>query len=57
VRQDVMRKGSEATSLLVRAIASRAPQRTDHRSLPTELIVRSSTARPSVRRTTHRSGT
>lgn len=46
VHQDVGRKGHEATALLVAAIDARAPQRTDHRLLPTELVVRSSTASP-----------
>ena len=46
VHQDVARKGHEATALLLEAIARRAPQHTDHRVLPTELVVRGSTAPP-----------
>jgi DNA-binding LacI/PurR family transcriptional regulator len=45
VHQDVARKGHEATALLAAAIDSRAAQRTHHRLLPTELVVRSSTQR------------
>ncbi len=44
VRQDVARKGHEATALLRDAIDGRVAQRTDHRVLPTELVVRRSTA-------------
>ena len=51
VRQDVARKGREATALLCAAIDSRAPQRTDHRLLPTELVVRRSTQALSAART------
>lgn len=50
VRQDVDRKGHEATALLRAAIERGAPQRTDHRVLPTELVVRASTAPLSRRR-------
>jgi DNA-binding LacI/PurR family transcriptional regulator len=46
VRQDVARKGHEATALLLDAIARRSAQRTDHRVLPTDLVVRGSTAAP-----------
>jgi DNA-binding LacI/PurR family transcriptional regulator len=49
VRQDVGRKGREATALLCAAIDTRAPQVTDHRLLPTELVVRSSTQRLGAR--------
>ncbi|MFM2078726.1 MAG: hypothetical protein RJA49_2616 [Actinomycetota bacterium] len=52
VRQDVERKGTEATALLEAAIESRAAQqRTDHRLLPTELVVRASTG-PAISGTT-----
>lgn len=44
VHQDVGRKGHEATALLHAAIDRRTAQRTDHRVLPTELVVRASTA-------------
>jgi DNA-binding LacI/PurR family transcriptional regulator len=44
VRQDVARKGHEATALLTEAIQRRSAQRTDHRVLSTELVVRNSTA-------------
>ncbi len=44
VRQDVARKGHEATALLRVAIDDRGVQHTDHRLLPTELVVRASTA-------------
>jgi DNA-binding LacI/PurR family transcriptional regulator len=44
VRQDVARKGHEATAMLSAAIERRVPQRTDHRLMPTELVVRASTA-------------
>jgi DNA-binding LacI/PurR family transcriptional regulator len=43
VRQDVARKGHEATALLTEAIDTRMGQTTDHRFLPTELVVRGST--------------
>ncbi|MEQ1702233.1 MAG: substrate-binding domain-containing protein, partial [Ilumatobacteraceae bacterium] len=56
VRQDVSRKGREATALLRDAIERRVAQRPDHRLLPTELVVRASTApaRKSTRRVTAR---
>ncbi|MBI4935372.1 MAG: substrate-binding domain-containing protein, partial [Actinobacteria bacterium] len=44
VRQDVSRKGHEATALLRDAIERRVAQRPEHRLLPTELVVRASTA-------------
>ena len=47
VRQDVAHKGHQATALLRDAIERRVPQRTDRRLLPTELVVRASTAPPS----------
>jgi len=54
VRQDVHRKGAEATSLLMAAIGQAGAQRTDHRLLPAELVVRSSTSRPGRPQASHR---
>lgn len=54
VRQDVHRKGAEATALLMAAIGQPGAQRTDHRLLPTELVVRASTSRPGRPQATHR---
>ena len=42
VRQDVTHKGRAATALLCEAIERRGTQRTDHRVLATELVVRAS---------------
>jgi DNA-binding LacI/PurR family transcriptional regulator len=50
VHQDVARKGHDATALLTSAIERRGPQRTDHRVLPAELVIRESTAPVRVRR-------
>ena len=54
VRQDVHRKGAEATALLMEAIGRPGPQRSDHRLLPTELVVRASTSRPGRPQASHR---
>lgn len=54
VHQDVARKGHEAMALLAEAITTKSPQRSEHRVLPTRLVVRSSTAEPPRPQASHR---
>lgn len=50
VHQPVREKGEEAARLLMSAIDRQGPERPEHRLLETRLIVRGSTARPSLER-------